>query len=150
MMTEKPTYTKHAIYSYQELMVVEHPQSELLIWHHRLGHLTVRKIKSLDLLWIISQRIANSKPSRCKGCICGCMNNIPWRTKGRQANNIQPVTTPVQCVLVDQLESPLLGFLSQLKVRLTNQQKRASTVSVGHFSRISYLYLQSNLTSEKT
>ena len=52
--------------------------------------------------------------------------------------------------MVYQLDSPLPGFLYQLKVRLNSHQYRSATVFVNHFRRLSYVHIQSNLTSKKT
>ena len=78
------------------------------------------------------------------------MTKSPWRTKVIQANSIQIVTTPAQWVSLDQLESPLPGFLYQLKGRLTKQRYIYATLFLYPFSRIRYVHLQINLTSEDT
>ena len=66
MMPEKTPDPKHVIQSNQELLEAEHPQAELLIWYHRLGHLPLSKIKILSLLDIITKRIANTNPPKCE------------------------------------------------------------------------------------
>ena len=147
MEPEKPPETKNVIESYQELLEEEHPQLELLIWNHRLGHLPFIKIKILSLLGIIPNRISNMKTSKYEGCIYRAITKPPWRTKIRQANATQTVTQPGQCLLVDQLESPLPGFLCQLKVIPTNQWYRSATIFVDHFIPLGYVNLQSNLTT---
>ena len=46
MTPEKITETKLIIDSDQEILAEEHPQAELLRWHHVLGHLTFSNIRS--------------------------------------------------------------------------------------------------------
>ena len=126
--------------------MAEHPQAELLIWNHRLGHLPYSKIK---ILGVIPKRLANTKPHKCEGFIYEATTNRPWSTKWRQINYTQMETAPGQCVSVDQLESPIPGFLSQLKDRLTKQRYRSATVFVGHFICISYVHIHISLTLEE-
>ena len=51
---------------------------------------------------------------------------------------------------MDQLESPLPGFLSKLKGRLKNQKHISATVLLDHFSSLNYIHIQSKLTSEES
>jgi hypothetical protein len=53
-------------------------------------------------------------------------------------------------VSVDQLESTTLGFIAQLKGKLTTQRYQYGTVFVDHYSRMTYVYLQRRLTSDET
>ena len=62
----------------------------------------------------------------------------------------QTVTAPGQYVLVDQLESPIPGFLVQIKGIITNQRYISEKLLVDHFSYISYVHIQRNLTLEDT
>ena len=146
MTPEKPPELKHVIDSNQELLAVEHSQSELLISHHRLGHLPFSKIKILSLLGITPERLANTKPPKCKGCIYRAITKRLWCIKGRQTNSIQTVTASGKRVLVEQLESPIPGFLAQLKGRLTKEQYIATTFFVENFRCLVYVHLQRNLT----
>jgi hypothetical protein len=54
------------------------------------------------------------------------------------------------CVSIDQLESPTLGFIAQLKGALTKKRYRAAMVFVDHASRLSYIHLEQGLTSAET
>mmetsp|Transcript_109 Transcript_109/g.216 ORF Transcript_109/g.216 Transcript_109/m.216 type:complete len:135 (+) Transcript_109:261-665(+) len=108
------------------------------------------KIRLLAFLGILPRRITTVKPPRCAGCLYGAMTKRPWRTKGKQQQKISTVTAPGACVSVDQLESASAGFIAQLKGKLTRQRYRAATVFVDHFSRLSYIHLQRNLSSEET
>ena len=89
-------------------------------------------------------------PHKFKGCIYKATTKVPWRTKVRQSNSIKTVMAPVQCASVDQLESTLPWLLAQLKGILAKQSYISATVFVDHFSRLGYLHLHNNLTSEET
>ena len=134
-----------------EYLAADDTQAELLRWHYRLGHMSFAKIRLLASLGILPRHITTVKPPKCAGCLYGAMTKRPWRTKGnQQQNKISTVTTPGACVSVDQLESATAGFIAQLKGKLTRQRYRAATVFVDHFSRLSYIHLQRNLSSEET
>jgi len=61
------------------------------------------------------------------------------------------ITAPGQWVSVDQFESSTQGLIAQLKGKLTISRYRgATTIYVDHFSRLSFAFLQSQLTSEET
>ena len=59
-------------------------------------------------------------------------------------------TKPGQCVSVDQMISTQVGFFAQLKVKLTNKSYCAATIFVDHFSGYKYVYLMTQLLTEKT
>ena len=48
------------------------------------------------------------------------------------------------------LESPQVGFIAHMKVRLTKKRYRYATVFVYHFSYLSYIHCMSKITSEET
>jgi hypothetical protein len=62
----------------------------------------------------IPKRLVKCRVQRCQSCLYGRATKQPWRTKG-QANKIRTVTKPGECVSVDQLESPVPGFIGQTK-----------------------------------
>jgi hypothetical protein len=79
------------------------------------------------------------------------MTKRPWRTKSAQNKGRLPIVqVPGECISVDQLESPLPGFVAQLKGKLTRKRYRAATIFVDHNSRLSYVHLQEGLTSKET
>ena len=90
-------------------------EAKLLWWHVRLGHLSYWKIRFLELLDIIPQRLAKFKPFKCTGCIYATMTNRSWRTKIHKESHIKTVDQPGQCVSVDQLQSFTPSFVAQLK-----------------------------------
>ena len=59
------------------------------------------------------------------------------------------ITRPGQCISVDMLYSPHVGFIAHMKVRLTNKRYRYATVFVDHFSDLKYVHCMSDITSEE-
>jgi hypothetical protein len=81
----------------------------------------------------------------------GSTTKKPWSSKGKNPKRVGHVaTSPGQMVSVDQLESSVAVFISQLKVIFTRRSYKAATVFVDHFSRMSYVHLQEILTSADT
>ncbi|KAL7482307.1 hypothetical protein ACHAW6_010263, partial [Cyclotella cf. meneghiniana] len=56
-------------------------------------------------------------------------------------------TYPGQCTSVDQFQSTQVGFIAQLKGKLTTQRYRYGTVFVDHFSRLHYIYFMTDQSS---
>ncbi len=69
------------------------------------------------------------------------------KAKGREIN---VTSEPGECVSVDQLESRQVGFVAQLKGRLTLGRYRVATIFVDHHSRLGYIHLQKDSTSKET
>ena len=91
------------------------------------------------------------KPPKYTGCMYGAMTKWPWCTKSQHDNQkLKQVNEPGACVSVDQLESSTPGFIPQLKGKLTKQCYHAMTVFVDHYSGLSYIHMQRQLTSEET
>jgi hypothetical protein len=84
--------------------------AELLRWHLRLGHLPFVNIWLMAVRKEIPSWLANCRIPKCQSCLYGKDTNHPWRTKG-QSGTLKEVSLPGQCVAVDQLESPVAGFI---------------------------------------
>ena len=126
-------------------------QAELLRWHIRLSHISFKKLKLLCLIGILPKRLAHVAAPKCLSCIYGKMTRRPWRNKSSNSRiKVTIVTQPGQCVSVDQLESPVPGFIAKLKGKLTKSRYRAATVFVDHASRLGYVHLQCDMTSKST
>jgi hypothetical protein len=67
-----------------------------------------------------------------------------------QARSIKMVTKTGQCVSVDQLESPVPGFVGQNKGYFFRKRYKVATVFVDHFSRLSFVHLQELTTGKET
>ena len=59
-------------------------------------------------------------------------------------------TTPGAVVSIDQLESPVPGFILIAKWQPTRSCYRGATILVDHASTISYVYLNHALTTQET
>lgn len=79
--------------------------------------------------------------------IRGKMTRRAKRTKATP-NKIEPVKIkgPGDCLSMDQMESYTPGFVAQLKGFLTGTRYTACTVFTNHYSRLSRVYMQTNLT----
>ena len=55
-----------------------------------------------------------------------------------------------QIVSVDQMDSSNLGFIAQLKGKLTRRRYKHATIFVDHYSDLSYVHLQETLSSNET
>ena len=85
----------------------------------------------------------SAREPKCAACICGAMHTKPWQSH-EQISNIWPllnITKLAQCVLVDQMISPELGFIVQLKGGLTRARYMVITMYVVHFYMLCSTYL---------
>jgi hypothetical protein len=79
------------------------------------------------------------------------MTRRPWRArKGVDRPTPKKATIPGEIVSVDQLESPVEGFIAQLKGKLTKRRFRLATIFVDHFSSLSFVHLQQSTTGDET
>jgi hypothetical protein len=134
----------------EENIAATTPRGELLRWHYRLGHLSFSKLKLMAVLNIIPRKLSLIKPPKCACCLYGKMTRTPWRTKAKNNRQIRTATTAGQCISVDQMESSTLGFVGQLKGKLTKRRYKYATIFIDNFSRYKYVHLQTSLTSEET
>ena len=89
---------------------------------------------------ILPGRLVHAAKPACAACLYAKATRRGWRGKGRQNwANSNRITSPGQCVSVDQLISPTPGLIAQLKGKLTNT---AATVYVDQYSGYGYVYLQ--------
>jgi hypothetical protein len=130
-------------------LAAANPQAELMHWHYRLGHLPFSKLKLLAQLGEIPKRLAKVVAPKCAGCIFAAMTKVPWKGKEKQ-HHIFTATKPGECVSVDQMISTQVGFIAQLKGKLTRDRYKAATVFVDHFSRLRFVHLMRDLSSEET
>jgi hypothetical protein len=128
-LTEKPVHMIND--TDKRLLTADNPQVELLWWHYQLGHISFARLHSLTLLGTIPRKLIHAKTPKCAGCMYGAMMKQPWRTKAKQdKSKIKSVTRPGDCLSVDQLESPTLGLVAQLKGALTKKQTIPSSNSI--------------------
>jgi hypothetical protein len=104
-------------------------QSELLRWHYRLAHLSFANIRLMVAKGEIPKRLATCKIPKCQFWLYGRATKQAWQSKGK-THNICTVTKPGGCVSVDQLESPVPGFVVQNKGYFFWKQYKVATILI--------------------
>jgi hypothetical protein len=96
--------------------------------------------------------LAKVEPPMCASCAYGKATRRPWAGKGKHgaAKSVVPIRSSGGCVSVDQLESPTLGFIGQIKGILTIKRYKAATVFIDHFSQLTFVFLQLLTGADKT
>ena len=124
--------------------------SKILHIHNCLNHLSFKTIQVMTANGHFPKNLVDCQIPICLACMFGKLSCCPWRTKSQAMKSIKLCTYSGQCVSVDQLESPTLGLIAQLKGIPTTKQYVAATIFVDHFSRLSFVHLQMSLSSEDT
>ena len=79
------------------------------------------------------------------------MTKVPWRSKeSKSLHKVFVAPQPGECVSVDHMVSTQQGFYAQLKGKLTVKRYRAASIFVDHFSRLQFVHLMQDLSSEET
>ena len=126
--------------------------AEFLKWHHRLGHISPRKIQAMAKQGLLPRKLVDCRVPMCTACLYGKATRRPWRTKTpKNKDETAPlITKPGQCVSIDQLESTTPGLIAQLKGIPTKMRYKVATIYVDHHSRLSFVYLQKTTNAEET
>jgi Reverse transcriptase (RNA-dependent DNA polymerase)/GAG-pre-integrase domain len=125
--------------------------SEMLKWHHRLSHISFKRIQRMSRRGQLPSYLSNCPIPTCQSCMYGKMTRRPWRTKSKQKHeSLGTIDKPGDCVSVDQLESSIPGLVGQLKGKPTSLRYRVATVFVDYYSGLSYVHLQSSTSSKET
>jgi hypothetical protein len=126
-------------------------QAELMRWHYCLNHLLFAKLKLLAKNGEIPHCLAKVPAPKCAGCLFGAMTKLPWRSKeSKFSHEVFVATKPGECVSVDHMVSTQTGFFAQLKGKLTSKCYCAASIFVDHFSRLRFVHLMQDLSSEET
>ena len=100
---------------------------------------------------IIPGRLIHAAKPACAACLYAKATRRGWRGKGRQNwANSNRITSPSQCVSVDQLISPTPGLIAQLKGKLSKSRYTAATVYVDQYSGYGYVYPQKSTSAAET
>ena len=129
----------------------ESASAELLHYHHKLGHLSFKRLQQAAALGVIPKHLQHAKVPKCTACLFSKATRKPWRTRAKPTGvEVPPPAAPGAVVSVDQLESSTPGFIGQLKGWLTRQRYTTATVFVDHYSNLGFVYLQKGTGSEET
>jgi hypothetical protein len=94
-------------------------QEELYRLHVRMGHLPFSKLRAMARRGdVVPGRLQHCMPPICAAYQYSKATRKPWRTK-KKNREIKRAKRPGECVSVDQVESRVVGFVAQLKGRLT-------------------------------
>ena len=126
--------------------------AEFLQWHHRLGHVSPKKIRLMAQHGILPSYLYHCPIPVCSSCMFGKMTRRPWRTKGYQNKDETShlKLRPGECVSIDQLESTTPGLVAQLKGIPTTKRYNTATVFVDHATRFTYVHLQTSRNANET
>ena len=126
-------------------------QDELLHWHQRLGHTSMRHLQWLASKGILPRRLTDCPRPTCGACQFSKQTRRPWKYKGEQ-RRLKHATRPGECVSVDQMYSTIPGLIAQLKGTPTNKRYNYATIFlVDHFSgKLSFVYLQQTISAAET
>ena len=114
-----------------------------MCWRYPLGHLPFLRLKQLAINGEIPKKLAKVASPKCAGCLFGAMTKIPWWGKEtKSSHEVFVATKPEECVSVDQMTSTELGFVAQLKGKVTKKRYCCATVFVNHYSRLRYVHPQ--------
>jgi hypothetical protein len=142
--------------SIEDAIPLQGDKDELYRLHVRAGHLSFAKLWAMAQQGEVPRRLASCELPMCAACQFGKATRKPWRTK-KKNRKVKTAPAPGECVSVDQMESIAVGFetiavgfVAQLKGRLTRGRYRVATIFVDHYSRIGYVHLQKDSTSMET
>ena len=134
-----------------ELEPLTNPQALWRYWHNKLGHISKQRMVNMARIGELPRILANCRVPICPSCLFGKGTRRAWRSKGTdKQKSVRTVTTPGDCVSVDQLESTTPGLVGQLKGSLTNQRYRVMTIFVDHFSDLGYVHAQKSTSAHET
>lgn len=143
--------TTHVVDDEEDRQTTNHA-AEFLQWHHRLGHISPKKIRLMAKEGILPKHLSRCNIPICSSCMFGKMTRRPWRTKGHKNNDVKPFhqLQPGECVSIDQLESTTPGLVAQIKGIPTIQRYKAATIFVDHATRYTYVHPQTSTNAEET
>lgn len=123
----------------------------ILRYHHRFGHISFAKLKSMAKQNIIPRRLVNVESPKCTACCFAKATRRQWRDKRRKHwTQARQARKPGEVISVDQLVSPSPGLIAQISGILTKKRYKYATVYVDQYSGLSYVYLQKTATADET
>ena len=133
----------------QDGPLLKSDQAALMLLHEQLGHCSFAHLKQMAEQGIIPRKLAKVPPPKCPSCLYGKAHRKPWRTH-KIDPKIKPTTVPGAVVSIDQLESPVPGFVPIAKGQPTVQRYRGASVFVDHATDFTYVHMHQHLTTDET
>jgi hypothetical protein len=109
-------------------------------------------INRLSKIGILPKKLNKGPDPICSSCIYGQMTRRAWRTRSEPDSIAQQhtITQPGQCVSIDQMESPVPGFIAQLKGIPMKARYNSATIFTDHFSDATFVHLQKSTNAAET
>ena len=133
----------------QDEPLLKSDQAALMLFHEQVGHCSFAQLKLMAEQGIIPRKLAKDPPPICPSCLCVKAHRKPWR-KHKIDPKIKPTTVPGAVVSIDQLESPVPGFVPIAKGQPTVRRYRGASVFVDHASDFTYVHMHQHLTTDET
>ena len=133
----------------QDEPLLKSDQATLMLLHEQLRHCSFAQLKQMAEQGIIPRKLAKVPPPKCPSCLYGKAPRKLWRTH-KIDPKIKPATIPGVVVSIDQLESPVPGFMPIAKGQPTVRRYRGASVFVDHASDFTYVHMHQHLTTDKT
>ena len=124
-------------------------QAALMRLHEQLGHCPFAQLKQMAEQGIIPRKCAKVPPPKCPSCLYRKAHRKPWRTH-KIDPKIKPTTVPGAVDSVDQLESPVPGFVPFAKGQPTVCRYRGALVFMDHSNDFTYVHMHQHLTMDET
>ena len=128
--------------------LLESDQAALMQLHEQLGHCSFAQLKQMAEQGIIKRKFTKVPPPTCPSCLYRKVHRVPWRTH-KIDPKIKPSTIPGTVVSIDQLESPVPGFMSIAKGQPTVRKYHGASVFVDHTSDFRYVHMHYHLTADE-
>ena len=115
--------------------------SQLFKLHQRFKHVSYAKLQIMARKGIIPRKYASCEIPICQACAYAKIIRRPWRNKPKADGIIQDDMKPGDVTSVDQLVSPVPGFIAQMTGKLTVKRYKYATVFVDQASKVGYVHL---------
>ena len=129
-------------------------ERELLVWHHRLNHCSLKYLLRLSKRGIIPRKLSKvRKLPPCVACLFGGSHKRPWSTKVKRScrSIMKPSDTrPRSTTLIDQMVSSQPGIIPQVTGDLTYARFWSDTVFFYHYFDYYYAHLIRGTSAEET
>jgi hypothetical protein len=123
-----------------------------LLWHYRLGRLPFTTINRMSKKGELPKKLSKCPDPMCTAYIYGQMTRRPWRYQADPArlDKQRTINQPGECVSIDQMESPIPGFIAQIKGTPTKAHYNSATVFTDHYSDVTFIHLQRSTNAQET